>query len=99
MNYHTLYTTAAQIFEQSEVHIPKNTNASSVQLQNILQIVFGVAGAIAFLIISIAGLQYTLSQGDPQRTAKAKNAILYALIGLVISMSAFAIVTFVIGRL
>lgn len=68
-------------------------------VSNALKIVFGLAGAISLLIITIAALQYTLSQGNPQATAKAKNTIIYAVIGLAICVLAFSIVTFVITRL
>ncbi len=69
----------------------------SNSVTNVLQIVFGLAGGIALLIVAIAGLQYVLSQGDPQNTAKAKNTILYAFVGLLICIFAFSIVSFVIG--
>ena len=37
------------------------------------------------------------SAGDPGKTKKAKDTILYAVIGLIICVLAFAIVNFVIG--
>jgi hypothetical protein len=67
-------------------------------IANVLRIVFGVAGGVALLIVTIAGFKYVLSQGNPQETAKAKNTILYALIGLVVCIAALGIVTFVIGE-
>jgi hypothetical protein len=66
-------------------------------LQTVLQLVFGAAGGVAFLIVVIAGFQYVLSQGDPQKTARAKNAVIYAIVGLIICISAFSIVSFVVG--
>lgn len=68
-------------------------------IDNILQLVFGVAGAIAVLIITIGGLKYVLSQGNPQSAAQAKDTILYALVGLVITMIGYGVVTFVLGNL
>lgn len=63
---------------------------------NITGIVFGVTASIAFLMIVIAGFRYILAHGDPNATAQAKNTILYAVIGLIVSLAAFSIVTFVI---
>jgi hypothetical protein len=77
--------------------VPRTT-ADPGRIQTILAVVFSITGAIALLIITLAGLRYILSRGDPSATAQAKNAILYAVIGLVISLSAVTIVTFVIGR-
>lgn len=65
----------------------------------ILGIVFGIIGALALLVITIAGFRYILSAGDPQKIADAKSTIIYALIGLVVAISAEAIVAFVVNRL
>lgn len=67
-------------------------------VQLILQIVFGAIAAAALIYIIIAALQYVTSQGDPQGTAKAKNTIIYALVGLAIALSSELIVTFVLNN-
>lgn len=91
-----IYFIFAQL-TQDQVNIPI-VNPSKNTIPNVLQVVFGFAGGIALLIITIAGLQYVLSQGNPQSTAKAKDTILYALVGLVVCALAFSIVTFVLAR-
>jgi hypothetical protein len=65
-------------------------------LANGLQIVFGTMGAVALLVIVISGLRYVLAAGDPGKMSQAKMAILYALIGLAISLAAFSLVAFVV---
>jgi len=65
----------------------------------VLTIVFGIIGALSLLFLTIGGFRYILSEGDPQASAKAKGTIIYALVGLVVSISAVAIVTFVLKRL
>jgi hypothetical protein len=47
-------------------------------------------------MIIIGGLKYTLSQGEEKAAAGAKDTVLYAVVGLVISVMAFAIVNYVI---
>ena len=54
---------------------------------------------VALVVLVIAGLRYVSSSGDPTTMSKAKNTIIYAAIGLVVSMSAFAIVGFVLGNI
>lgn len=78
--------------------LPK-TPATQATVKNISTIVFSVVGALALLFITIGGFRYVLSQGDPQATGKAKNTILYALVGLVVAIMGQVIVTFVIGRI
>lgn len=72
--------------------------ANSASLQTILGVVFGIIGALSLLVITLSGLRYIMSAGDPQKTAQAKNGIIYALIGLAVSLSAEAIVIYVIGK-
>lgn len=67
-------------------------------IQTALSIVFGVIGALSFMIIVIAGFRYMLAQGDPSATAQAKNTIIYALVGLVIAIAAQSIVSLVVSR-
>jgi TRAP-type C4-dicarboxylate transport system permease small subunit len=74
-------------------------NGSGPNLQTILNIVLGIVGALAFLLIVIAGLRYTLSQGDPAKIAEAKHRIMYAAVGLVIVGMAATIVNFALGNI
>lgn len=67
--------------------------ADGTLLQTVLGIIFGVIGALSFLIIVIAGMRYMLAQGDPSSTVQAKNTIIYALVGLVIAIAAESIVS------
>ena len=64
-------------------------------IPGILNLVFAIMGGISVVIIAIAGLKYTLSMGEPSATKKAKDTILYAVIGLFVSILAVAIVSIV----
>jgi len=88
-----LFQRLAQTIDTST--LPK-AEATSDSLYTIFTVVIGTLASVALLIIVIAGLRYILSGGDPATMAKAKNAVLYALIGLVVAMAAFSIVTFVL---
>lgn len=63
---------------------------------NILNAIIGVAGFISVVWIIIGGVTYMTSSGDANKTKKARDTILYACIGLVVCVLAFAIVNFVI---
>jgi hypothetical protein len=71
--------------------------ANQASLNAILTIIFTIIGGLALLFMVIAGFRYAAAQGDPQKVASAKNQILYTAIGLVLAISAAAIVNFVIG--
>ena len=54
-----------------------------------------IAGLVAVGFIIFAAFRYVTSQGNPENSAKAQNTILYALVGLVIAISAIAVVTYI----
>lgn len=56
-----------------------------------------IVGAISVIMIIIGGLRYVLSGGDSANVTAAKNTILYAIVGIIVSLLAFAVVNFVIG--
>ena len=66
---------------------------------NILNGIIAVSGLIAVVFVIIGGVQYMTSAGDPGKTKKAKDTILYAVIGLIVCVLAFAIVNFVIKNI
>jgi len=74
------------------------TQAQDVVI-GVLKTVFTWTGILAVIVIIIGAVFYMTSEGDPGKVAKAKNAILYAIIGLIVSLSAFAIVNFVLSRI
>jgi TRAP-type C4-dicarboxylate transport system permease small subunit len=73
--------------------------AGDSQIQTILAIFFAVLAAATLLVVVIAGFRYMTSAGDPSGMSSAKNTIIYASIGLVISLAAFSIVAFVLNNL
>lgn len=90
-----LYTLAAPVSEKFDV---PRAGVDDTSLATILEIVFGIMGAIALIVLLLASLKYVISRGEPGEVAKAKNAIIYAVIGLMIIGSAFTIVSFVVNR-
>ena len=67
------------------------------QITNIVNVMLFILGAIAVIMIIIGGIRYTTSNGDPANVKAAKDIILYAVIGLVVAILSYAIVTFVVG--
>lgn len=56
-----------------------------------------IVGLISVIMLVYGGLRYILSGGDSKKVTDAKNTILYAIIGLIISMLAYAIVHFILN--
>lgn len=76
-----------------------SVSAGENQVEAVLAIVFGVFAAVAVIIIVIAAINFASSEGNADNISRAKKTIIYALIGLVISLSAEVIVLTVVGRI
>ncbi len=74
-------------------------SSGSGTITNVLNIALGIAGGLSLVFVTFGGFKYVLSRGEPQETAKAKDTILYAVIGLAVTVLAGVIVNFVIGKL
>lgn len=76
-----------------------NSNQTNLMgvLNTVINVVLGVIGFVAVAMIIMGGISFTTSQGDAAKTTKARNTILYGVVGLVIALLAFAIVNFVLN--
>jgi len=57
-----------------------------------------ILGAISVLMLIYGGIRYTISAGDEKNVTAAKNTILYAIVGLIVAILAYAIVNFVVTQ-
>ena len=70
-----------------------------ITIMKIVRIILGFVGVIAISIIIYAGYIWMTSAGNSERIEKAKKILINAVIGLLIILSAFAIVSFIINAL
>lgn len=66
---------------------------------DITNILLFLAGTIAVIMIILGGIRYATSQGDQSAISGAKNTVLYAIIGLIVTIISYAIVNFVLMKL
>ncbi len=74
-----------------------NTTDLSDNIKTIVNVLLFILGAIAVIMIIIGGIRYTTSNGDASGIKSAKDTILYAVVGLVVAILAYAIVNFVLS--
>ena len=79
----------------------KRGNESKIEdkVKNVLNAVYLWIGIVAVVVIVVSGIRYISSQGNPEAVKKAKNGILYAAIGLIITVAAFAITNAILDAL
>ncbi len=76
---------------------PVDLFGNSGVFAQISSILLFIVGAIAVIMIVIGGLRYVISGGDASQVQAAKNTILYALVGIIVAILAYAAVNFVIN--
>ena len=81
---------------KNQVNLPTLTD--ELLLKNGLNLFYFIVGAVAVIVIIVAGIMYATSGGDSGSVTKAKNMILYSVVGLIIVSAAFAITNFVAGN-
>lgn len=64
---------------------------------NAVSILMIVAGFVAIAFIIVGGFTYITSSGDPSGIKKGRDIIINAVIGLILAMIAFGVVTFITG--
>ena len=76
---------------------PTDLFGTSGIFNTITNVLLFVLGAISVIMIIIGGLRYVISGGDSTAVTAAKNTILYAIVGVIVAVLAYAIINFVIG--
>ena len=89
---------AIQQIDPGQIGVNNPVKDPNAVLANILTTVYAWAGIICVLIIVIGGYIYVTANANPQRIKRGKDAILYAVVGLVFIIMAFVITQFVLGR-
>ena len=82
----------------SDAGIDGQASSLSTNFTGIINGVIGVLGILAVVVIILGGVQYMTSNGDASKVKKAKDTILYGIIGLIIVILSAAIVNFVIAK-
>ena len=67
--------------------------------KTIINVLLFIIGAVSVIMLIYGGIRYTTSGGNANSVTAAKNTIMYAVIGLIIAIFAFAIVNFVVDQL
>ena len=80
-------------------NVPENIDGNDGLVNTVVNILLWAIGLISVIMIIIGGIRYATSNGDSNAVTAAKNTIMYAVIGLVIAIFAYAIVNFVLVQI
>jgi len=62
----------------------------------IIYAILGIVGSIALLMFIIGGVMWMTAAGDSEKITKAKNILIWSILGLVVIFAAFGITRFVL---
>ena len=74
----------------------KDSRSAGDLAKDFVNIMLFAIGILAVIMIIWGGIRYVLSGGDSGAVSSAKKTILYAVVGLIVAILAYAIVNFVI---
>lgn len=92
----TVFDTACDGNEDTALCQQKKDSDVVASVRKVINTLLYILGAIAVLIIIVGGILYVVSGGDAANVKKAKDTIMYAVIGLVVALLAYAIVNYVV---
>ena len=75
---------------------PTNLTGDGGVFLTVVNVLLFIIGAISVIMLIYGGIRYTTSGGNANNVTAAKNTIMYAIIGLIVAIFAFAIVNWVV---
>jgi Type IV secretion system pilin len=74
---------------------PLNVKSVPELITSIIRVLFALISIAAVIVIIISGFRMVLASGEPEALNKAKKAISWAIIGLIVSLMSFSIVAII----
>src|SRR6478672_8818782 len=63
-----------------------NTDSINDPVQSIIGLLLFAIGTVSVVMIIVGGIRYVISNGEAAKIKQAKDTILYAVVGLIVSM-------------
>lgn len=84
--------------DQSTVSLdnPISSNSIPALIGRVITAVLGVVGSIALLMVIYGGFTWMLAAGSSEKIKKGRDIIVWAMLGLVVIFTSYALVRFVI---
>lgn len=77
--------------------MPDDLTGSDGIINTVINTMLFIVGILSVIMIIYAGIRYATAHGDKGQVESAKNTLIYAIVGLVVSILAYALVNWVTG--
>ena len=88
---------SAQLTKPTGTGLPESTLSTIVQ--NVMYWLLWLVGIVGVIGFAIAGLLYLTATGDETRLNRAKSAMLYSIIGIIVALAGLIAINFAYGLL
>lgn len=68
-------------------------------LNTVVDVITVIVGIASVIVIVVSAILFAVSGGDPQKVAKARSSMIYAVVGLVVSTLSRQIIVFILSRI
>ena len=79
--------------------VPEQSQLTTLSVMDTLEIIadwiFYILLFVAAIFIVIAGVNFVTAQGDPEKVKKARDMVMYAVIGIIVALLARGIVALI----
>ena len=77
--------------------VPTNfANGDGSFISKLINILLSAIGVVSVVMLIFGGFRYVISGGQKEAVTAAKNTILYAIVGLLVAIFAYAIIHFIL---
>ncbi len=75
------------------------SDAPTAFLGRIIAALLGLVGAISLIMVIIGGFQWMTAGGNPEKIKQGKNTLIWAVLGIAVTLASYAILKFVFETL
>ena len=77
--------------------MPEDLTGDNGIVTTVINTMLFIVGILSVVMIIFAGIRYVTAHGDKGQVESAKNTLIYAIVGLIVSIVAYALVNWVVG--
>jgi hypothetical protein len=83
----------------NEIGVPTTITTPGQGLAKVVALLMQIIGLLSVVMIIVGGLLMVLASGNPARFKQGREAVIYAIVGIAIAISGYAIVTYISGSI
>lgn len=89
----------SSICSDANMHDNKGSDTGVVNvIKRITDMLMYGVGVVSVIMIIVSGIRYISAHGDKTQATAARNTLIYSVVGLIVTISAYTIVTYILDQ-